>query len=552
MNDFALALDFGTSTTFIAVPGVDPTILPIGTESGNSWMPSVAATADGVVWELGENADSGSVVNQFRSLKTAITLDTATITNPAGVKYSADELIIKLLGEVKRRCAQIEGFSEISQVRLTCPAMWNGTQRARLARLVMESGLSTDLDSIIDEPIAASISWWWSRTKQGLRIDSKKRAVIFDFGGGTLDVAVVDLFPGVGSSPELTILAARGINLAGDSLDRNLANYITERLKQERNFLVHTQNDKNVVEAAILLASRRVKEELSSKNEVIFWVDEKIADIPSIAITRVELNDVFSEQMKQCISCVEATLREARMKSSDNPTGPSVSKEDVRGLAEQVDFVVLAGGMSQIPKVEEDLQEFMVNATVEFATVEKASSTTSIVLGVANENNAIKINIHRPNFNIVCVYQNQRGDEKRVILYPAFEPLYSSDQILRGDFGLGYQKEWCPNEEPKRGEVYLRAESLGGRSIPLRDSATGESVEDTFGANPYQPLNMKIYADGRIHISDSNGKVKTMRIRDWPYIRWNLPSNSREAAIKIETYGSSYQSDKSQDWWRLK
>lgn len=552
MKESALALDFGTSTTFVAIPGVDPTILPIGAESGNTWLPSVVATADGVDWELGENADAGSVVNQFRSLKSAITRDSATITNPAGVKYSADELIVKLLCEVKRRCAQIKGFSEISQVRLTCPAMWNGKQRARLARLVMESGLSTDLDSIIDEPIAAGISWWWSRTKQELRIDSKKRAVIFDFGGGTLDVAVVDLFPGVGSSPELTILAARGIELAGDSLDRNLANYITDRLGQEKDYFVHMQNDKSIIEAAILLASRRVKEELSSKDEVIFFVDEKIADIPSIAITRGELNDVFSEQMKQCISCVEATLREARMKSSDNPTGPRVSKEDVRGLAAQVDFVVLAGGMSQIPKVEEDLQQFMVNATVEFATVEKKISTTAIVLGVANENDAIKINIHRPNFNLVCFYQNQRGNQRREILYPAFQPLYSSDQILRGDFHLGYFIEWRPSEEPIKGEVSLCAESLGGRKISLRDGATGESVEDIFGANCYQPLNLKLYADGRIHISDRKGKVKTMRIREWPYVRWNLPSNSKEAAIKMETYGISYQSDNSQDWWRLK
>lgn len=551
MSDSALALDFGTSTTFVALPGIDPTVLPIGAESGNLWMPSVAASADGLNWEIGENADMGSVLNQFRSLKTAITQEISTITNPAGIKYSADELIIKFLREVKNRFKQIEGFSEFSEIRMTCPAMWNGSQRARLSRLVLESGLSTDLDSVIDEPIAASISWWWARTKQDMKIDSKKRAVIFDFGGGTLDVAVVDLFPGVGMSPELTILAARGINLAGDSLDRNLAMYITERLEREKNYSVKKEN-RNVVEAAILLAARRVKEELSTSNEVMFWVDEKIADIPSISISRVELNDVFSEQMKQCMSCVEATLLEARLKSSDSYNGSMVAKQDIYEIASQIDFVVLAGGMSQIPKVSEDLQRLMAKASLEFATLESSSSTTAIVLGVANENEAIKINIHRPNFNLVGVYQTQDGKGVKEILYPAFEPLYSPAQILRGDFDLGYFKEWLPKEEPKKGTVYLCAESLGGRQIPLKDSATGNSVEDRFSANCYQPLNLKLYADGRIHISDRKGKEKLMRIRDWPYVRWNSPLHSRQAAIKIESYDASYSSDKSQDWWRLK
>ena len=68
MSDFELGLDFGTSTTLVAIPGLEPRVFPIGKESGNSWIPSVVALSSGDKWLLGEDADSGAIAEQLLTI----------------------------------------------------------------------------------------------------------------------------------------------------------------------------------------------------------------------------------------------------------------------------------------------------------------------------------------------------------------------------------------------------------------------------------------------------------------------------------------------------
>lgn len=545
----SLSIDFGTSTTLVALPGLEPRILPIGKEGGNYWLPSVVAIDKEQNFLVGEDADKGALANQFRSPKRAITKNQDFVVNGNGNEVQADEIIKKIISEVKNRCEDL-GFKGINQVRLSCPAMWVGEQRKRLVKIVSEAGFTSDIDSVLDEPISASIAWWWSRFSQGLKIEEKKRAIIFDFGGGTLDVAVVDIYPRPGM-PELTVLAARGIDNAGDDLDEKLALHIIERLRKERNYDLGTQSQNQLIEIGIRLAARECKEILSKVEETRFQVDPKIASVPVLNITRVELNDVFADQMKSALNCVDAALREARMKAGDNLTGPEIARIPRTELGKEIDFVVLAGGMSQIPKVSEDLQSMMPKAQVEFAAFDAKASTSAIALGIANLNEFAELNIHRPNFNIVASYQTKDGLEKRFVIYPAFTPLYSQDQIIRGESSLGFHEEWVPEEEPANGTINLSLESIGGRKLSLRNYDSNQNVPLIFKADRLSSIQIKIYVSGRILISDRTRQF-VARVREWPHIRWMSSIDHSKFALKLELPPENNDSNPNSDWWRLK
>ena len=550
MSDFTLGLDFGTTTTLVALPGLEPRVFPIGKEAGSTWLPSVMSIDQRGVSLLGEDADKGALQDQFRSPKRAITLDQPTVTNAAGLTMPADDVITRILEEVRRRCEE-NGLMDFSSVRVSCPAMWTGAQRRRLIGLVNDAGFVSDIDNVLDEPISASIAWWWSRFSKGLRIEVKQRAVIFDLGGGTLDVAVVDFYPRAGL-PEMTILAARGIAIAGDELDKALAEHVTQRLAEEFDFDVASKKDAEVIRVAIRLAARECKEILSAVDETTFSVDPSIADIPTLKVSRVELNDIFHPLMRSAIACVESALREARMKAGDGLTGPEVAKIPIVELASDIDYVVLAGGMSQIPKVADDLQAMMPKAQVEFATSNSRTCTSAIVLGAANRNDFENLNVHRPNFNFIIVHKDKLGQERRHLVYEAFTPLYTLEQVIVGEKYLGYRIAWLPHENSPSKRVTLRIESIGGREVTLLDGESGNKLDLEFDADTFKGVVMKIYVNGNIVIYDSSGREFVARVRKWPHIRWNSSMNLSRYELKIEVkslLGSNY---KGEDWWRFK
>lgn len=551
MSEFELGLDFGTSTTLVAIPGLEPRVFPIGKESGNSWLPSVLALSGQDRWLLGEDADSGAIAEQFRSPKSAITNDLETLTNGNGETILADEAIKRILQEVVTRCTE-NGLPNFTHVRLSCPAMWTGSQRKRLVRLVNEAGLIADIDHVIDEPISASIAWWWSMFAKNISINEQKRALIFDLGGGTLDVAVVNIYPRPGM-PELTILSARGIAVAGDELDRAFAAHIIARLEEEKDYKVEAQPDSNIIQIAIRLAARECKEVLSSVEETEFRVDSRIANVPQIKVSRLELNDVYQPQMKLALNCVDAALREARMKASDNLTGHEIARIPVSDLGAEIDYIVLAGGMSQIKKVAEDLQQLMPNASVEFATGSARNSTNAIVLGTANQNEFADLNIHRPNFDFTISYSDRFGKEYKEILYQAFTPLYDPYQVATGVTDLGIDLRWKPEVDPLGGKVFLRIETIGGQQVSLFDVANKMSAPGIeLQADHFVGISMKIYVNGKIIIKDKSGLNLTLRVREWPHIRWRSSIDSAKFALRLEIETEGVSSSVHHDAWRYK
>lgn len=551
-SEITLGLDFGTSTTLVALPGNRrPEILSIGTTT--TWLPSVLSSTDGVNWIIGEDADAAFMDTQVRSPKSAITHNLDELTNDRGVSIKADDAIRQILIEVVSRCKS-RGFENFDHVRVSCPAMWDGNQRQRLINLVNEAGLTSDIDNIIDEPIAASIAWWWTRFSKGLEIHSRQRAVIFDLGGGTLDVAVVDIYPKPGM-PEMTILSARGIDIAGDKLDEALRDVIIVRLLEEKQFDVAAQTDTNLVKSAIARGAREVKEALSFVQQTKFSVDPAIARVPIIEVTRSDLNNVYEPQLRRALRCLDAALREARMKQGDNLSGPQIGAIPIETLGGEIDFVVLAGGMSQIPLVLEQLQKMMPRATVESASHDLKNSTAAIAEGVANQSDFADLNIHRPNFDFIIEWTDRSGGFHSEIIYPAFTPLYLPEQVARGETELGFTVNWKPRENPL-GQVALRVRSIGGRDIAMSVSGgvqAGKLREALMlDADRLDGIHFKLFASGKIIIQDRMHREYVMRINKWPFIRFQSKNSESAAVLELEPVLQITSSTPSYDPWRYK
>ena len=540
-NDaFVLGIDFGTSTTLIAIPGEPPQVLVIG--ETERWIPSVLASSDGQTWAIGENADASDVRSQIRSPKSFITHDHfGLISNDLGFEIEADEAVAKILRVVKERCKDL-GISTRSPIRMSCPAIWDGNQRKRLARIATEVGFNVDVDHIMDEPIAAAVAWWWHKQNSGEKLQGNHKALIFDLGGGTLDVAVVDVYS-TDDHPEITVLAARGTKIAGDKLDEDFARHIEARLLHEEGFEFRGGAHESEIAAWIRRYARLAKESLSTKREHRFEPQIPGLDIPSLQLTRMELEAVFAPLMSVFESCVRATLREAKLKQSSADISV-IMQEDIQAIGDEVDFVVLAGGMSRIPYIETKLAEIMTKAHIGFVSTAE-NSTSSIVEGVANLGEFAGLNVHRPSFDLVIKWQTPQMVNREECIYRAFQPLYSDDQLNRREGLLGMDLDFAPGSDANNG-FHLEIQTVGGKEVSFTlDGVRSTSIVLSAGRN--SKVKIKLYMDGKLYIRDDLGRDRKMRIREWPVLRWGSTGRKMQP-LRMETESIDFSNSKTNHW----
>ena len=544
MVEYVYGLDFGTSTTLMAIPrdGM-PQILPIG-ETEN-WMPSVVALGEDGNVHVGDSAGNLPHTRQIRSPKTAITNNNfGNLTSPSGKEIEADWAILSILEEVALKAKKL-GLNPDGRVRMSCPAMWTGSQRKRLADLAQMAGINTDVDSMLDEPVAACVSWWWNNFYQKNRRQTAK-VLIFDLGGGTLDVAIADIYGE--SIPEITVLAARGIPVAGDSLDFALADFYEERLESEFGLKIIERPDYRIIRDLAIRASRRAKETLSFLESTTFQLlDGDYGDLPEIEISRLDLEMVYQADLRQAMSCVKATLKETYLKSHNHSPEEmkvfaSISYDE---LSKDLEYVVLAGGMSRIPVIREELQRLFPNAIIE-SSLDSSSVTEAIVMGVANRNEFEDLNIHRPNFNFVVKWIEKDLTIKQEIFYPAFEPLHTDVEIIQGRFLMGFTHTWIPTSNPKHQDAHLFLESVGGRRVNLDIEGVATDNIPLKVVKGF-PVRFKIYLDGQINLTDQATEY-SLRVKQWPYIRWQSDRVLKES-LKINFVEQKISIDPNDKSW---
>jgi molecular chaperone DnaK len=508
----AIGIDFGTSTSLVAArAGRQPVeIVPLG--QSTRWFPSVAGLrGDDLL--VGEEADNLPSEDVIRSSKRAITRGLTTLPVGGGT-VSADEVITAILAEVVVR-AEVAGqpLSMESDLRLGCPAMWDGDQRRRLLDLAGKAGLPSDEMTLVDEPIAAGIAWVMHRSLF-YRERLKGRLLVFDMGGGTLDIAVLDVLGGApGTAPEISVLAALGAELAGDLLDRAMARDLTEDLASQGYDAANARRPE-LFDALVVRAARDAKMALSQRTEHrIVLPSRQLGPMPTLPYTRERLEEAFRPQMDQAEALVWAALRASRLTERGSGSTTEIRALSPEVLRGDVDYVLLAGGMSRVPYVERRLGALFPKAQVfDSAGVQPDEA---IAAGLADTTSYQRLNLHRPGFDFIVEWE-QDGRTRQEILYPAYTPFYSAQQVFSGQSDLGFARHDRDFPGPRSGTGRLRVRSTTGEYLGLDvDGKDMDGLVLRFGNR----MDFKLYCDGRVLLRDGSGKALHMRVDRWPVIR---------------------------------
>ncbi|MBT2364265.1 Hsp70 family protein [Streptomyces sp. ISL-10] len=517
-----IGIDFGTATTLVSqrLPGSPPENVPIG--RGTAWMPSVVAVSTDGDLLFGEGAEAVAGASALRSVKQCITFDTSPdALHVAGtgrsMRFTADFLIGQMLKHVALRAKASGAEMDGAVFRLACPAIWDGPRRRRLAGLARAAGIPVSVADIVDEPIAAGLAW-----SEGLFWDLGEdrpdgTTLVFDFGGGTLDIAVVEVTESLqDGAPELTVLSARGVAKAGDTLDLRIA----KDLEQDLGTVgvdVDRMPDPSTVRALLVAAARRLKVLLSDTRygEQAVPLGGGFTDLPLLTYSRHRLEKAFRPQLDEALEHVRAALCEARLRRRKTPDIESLARMGLRDLAPDVRHVLLAGGMSQVPLVRQAFEDAFPHAEVGFDRA-LATPEQSVVTGLVVRNYH-RLNLPRPGFDLLLQWEDPDGSRHGELLYPAFEPLYSWDQVMRRERHLAHRWNGIPGVK-RVTKARLRAESVDGE--PMDFSVDGNVL-------PYLPIELyprtsfsfELRISGEMVVRDATPRPLTFRVERWPVLR---------------------------------
>jgi heat shock protein 1/8 len=264
---------------------------------------------------------SFSVVNRQTKPKIAVTFKNEE------KEFTPEEISAMILTKMKETAEAYLGH-EVKSAVITVPAYFNDSQRQATKDAGMIAGLN--VLRIINEPTAAAIAYGLDKMA-----DKKaKNILIFDFGGGTHDVSLLTIEDGV-----FEVKATAGdTHLGGEDIDSRLVNYVVDEFKR-KNKIDLSENKKAL--RRIRTASEKAKRSLSGNTQTVIEIDsiQDGMDL-SVILTRAKYDNVCSDIFQKTLEPVEKVLRDAKLGKGD------------------VDEVVLVGGSTRIPKVQELLTNF--------------------------------------------------------------------------------------------------------------------------------------------------------------------------------------------------
>jgi molecular chaperone DnaK len=322
----AVGIDLGTTNSVIAVlEGGDPTIIP-NVEGGRT-TPSVVSFKDGEVL-VGEVAKRQAITNPdqtVRSVKRNMGTDWSIEVD--GKNLTAQEISARILMKLKRDAESYLG-DKVTDAVITVPAYFNDAQRQATKEAGQIAGL--DVLRIINEPTAASLAY-------GLDKESDQTILVFDLGGGTFDVSVLEIGDGV-----FEVKSTSGdTHLGGDDWDQKVIDWLVEGFK----------NDHGVDLGKDRMALQRLKEAAEKAKIELSTVSETEVNLPFITATsegplHLQRKLTRSEFQKLSEELLERTKRpfEQALKDSGLPVS-------------EIEHVVLVGGSTRMPAVQELVKE---------------------------------------------------------------------------------------------------------------------------------------------------------------------------------------------------
>ncbi|MBO5357231.1 MAG: molecular chaperone DnaK [Clostridia bacterium] len=324
-----IGIDLGTTNSCVAVfEGGEPVVIP--NPEGARTTPSVVAFTKTGERLVGQVAKRQAITNPDRtisSIKREMGRDYKVTVEDKS--YTPQEISAMILQKLKSDAEAYLG-TKVTEAVITVPAYFSDAQRQATKDAGKIAGL--DVKRIINEPTAAALAF-------GMDKEENQKVMVFDLGGGTFDVSILEISDGV-----FEVLATNGNNrLGGDDFDKKIIDWIAEQFKAENG--IDLRQDK--------MALQRLKEAAEKAKIELSGVTTSNINLPFITadatgpkhfdanLTRAKFNELTAD-------LVEATMVPTRKALSD--AGLSVS---------QIDKVILVGGSSRIPAVQEALKNFV-------------------------------------------------------------------------------------------------------------------------------------------------------------------------------------------------
>ena len=527
------AIDFGTSTVLASVQldGGQIRVLPIG-RGGQVWMPSVVGIADDGSLVVGEEAEDR--VPESRLLVSVKSMlgngdTTVLMEGPDGTQVSVavDDAVEAILAEAIRRSREpgndAEAFgAEGIQFHLSCPANWEGESRRRLTRIASGLGLPVGVLDVVDEPTAAGVSWIYEQVDRGRPLPVG-RTLIVDIGGGTVDVAVIDVSqPAADGRPGLTVLAADGLQQAGDDLDLAIA---SEALVDQLPSLGGVGFDELAegLQKQLRLTARDLKHRLTEDSDAETRLRGATGgDAPSLALTRVQLDELFRPQLESVAGLVRSVIRSAILRQADEPNRATVMNLTEEDLSQAIGHVLLAGGMSRIVALEDRLRRWFTDSTIEVDEDLERPRECSVVVGLGHDEDVSELNMHRPAFDIVAAYsRNMRPEDTTAAtpIYEAFTRIIRFEDAILLTFGHGFPVELAAPTAREGWTVFLHFRSPEGSPDPIPFLLDGRIEHHLAAPLDHQGQGrFTLYANGRILLGSSKGRLRLL-MRRWPILR---------------------------------
>ena len=324
-----IGIDLGTTNSCVAVmEGGQPTV--IANSEGARTTPSVVAFTKSGERLVGETAKRQAVTNvdgTVISIKRHMGENYKF--NYDGKGFSPQEISAMILQKLKKDAESYIG-EEVKEAVITVPAYFSDAQRQATKDAGKIAGL--DVKRIINEPTAAALAY-------GLDNEKEQKIMVYDLGGGTFDVSIIDIGDGV-----IEVLATSGNNhLGGDDFDQRVMDYLVAEFKNANG--IDLSADKMAMQR-IKEAAEKAKKELSSSTTTNINLPYITADATGpkhldVTLTRAKFDELTHDLVNATIVPVQNALKDADLDASE------------------IDKVLLVGGSTRIPAVQDEVQKIM-------------------------------------------------------------------------------------------------------------------------------------------------------------------------------------------------
>ena len=317
-----IGIDLGTTNSCVCVyEGGEAKV--IANPEGERTTPSVVAFKNGEII-VGGAAKRQMITNKDTIYSIKRLMGTNEKVEANGKKYTPQEISAMILGDLKKTAEAYLG-EKVTKAVITVPAYFNDAQRQATKDAGKIAGL--EVERIINEPTAAALAYGFDKQ------DENQTVLVYDLGGGTFDVSILELGDGV-----FEVKSTSGNNkLGGDDFDKRIMDYLVEQFKKENN--IDLSKDKMAMQR-IKDAAEKAKKDLSgvTTTQISLPFLSQGEDGPlhlEMSLTRAKFEELCHDLFESTLEPVRKAMKDAKLSKSD------------------IDKVILVGGSTRIPKVQE-------------------------------------------------------------------------------------------------------------------------------------------------------------------------------------------------------